>query len=74
MQSVFQWNGTVDYSPILSVSAAFDFREFCGGEERIQNYCHQLALEAGEHVADVLGTETMRNKEGEGELVASMVC
>lgn len=63
----------MDWSPILSVAAAFDFREFCGGEERINDYCHRLAIEGGEAVARMLGTETMRNPEGEGELVANMV-
>lgn len=45
-----------------------------GGEDKIRQYCHNLAIEAGEHVAKVLGTETMRNKTvEEGELVANMV-
>ena len=42
-------------------------------EKRITDYCHALAIEAGEEVAAILGTETIRNKEGEGELVANMV-
>ncbi|KAK4698914.1 hercynylcysteine S-oxide lyase, partial [Phenoliferia sp. Uapishka_3] len=69
----FEWNGTSDFSPYLSVAAALDFRKFCGGEKRITDYCHRLAIEAGEEVAKMLGTETMRNKEGEGELVANMI-
>lgn len=69
-----QWNGTVDWSPYLSTAAALDFRrDVLGGEERITEYCHKLAIEGGELFARVLGTETMRNQEGEGELVANMV-
>lgn len=67
-----KWNGTIDYSPVLSTSAALDFRAFCGGEQRINDYCHDLALKGGAIVAATLGTETMVNKEGEGELVANM--
>lgn len=71
--SEFEWNGTIDYSPVLSTSAALDFRAFCGGEQRINDYCHDLALKGGAIVAATLGTETMVNKEGEGELVANMI-
>lgn len=71
---LLQWNGTRDWSPLLSVAAALDFRQqVCGGEKRITTYCHALAIEGGELVAGILGTETMRNKEGDGELVANMV-
>jgi hypothetical protein len=69
----FEWNGTIDFSPLLSVDAALDFRALCGGEERITKYCHHLAVEGGEAVAKILGTEIMRNKEGEGDLIANMV-
>ncbi|KAI5481341.1 aminotransferase, class V/Cysteine desulfurase [Pseudohyphozyma bogoriensis] len=71
--SEFEWFGTIDYSPLLSTAAALDFRAWCGGEKRITSYCHALALEGGEYVAKALGTEVMRNKEGDGELVANMV-
>jgi len=68
------WNGTIDWAPILSVEAALDFREqVCGGEKRITDYCHQLALEGGKLAASILGTETMHNAPGDGELVANMV-
>lgn len=68
------WNGTIDWAPILSIDAALDFREkVCGGEKRITEYCHQLALNGGRLAAHVLGTEYMHNASGEGELVANMV-
>ncbi|GAA5974609.1 hypothetical protein JCM11641_007022 [Rhodosporidiobolus odoratus] len=72
--SEFVWNGTVDWSPVLSTLAALDFRrDILRGEERIYEYCHGLAEEGGEVVAGVLGTRVMRNKEGEGELIGTMV-
>lgn len=64
-----QWNGTIDYSPWLSTSAALDFRQSCGGEARITSYCHKLAVEAGALVAKELGTEVL----GEEEHIACMV-
>ncbi|ORY56810.1 pyridoxal phosphate-dependent transferase [Leucosporidium creatinivorum] len=70
----FEWNGTIDFSPFLATAAALDFRrDVLGGEDRINAYCHKLAIDGGELTAKVLGTETMRNKEGEGELVAHMI-
>ncbi|GAA5877320.1 hypothetical protein JCM1840_007196 [Sporobolomyces johnsonii] len=70
----FSWNGTLDWSPILSISAALDFREnVLGGEERIHEWCHSLAVQGGEKVARMLGTRTIRNGMDEGELVGCMV-
>ncbi|GAA5910560.1 hypothetical protein JCM8208_007642 [Rhodotorula glutinis] len=71
----FNWSGTVDWSPILSVPAALDFRrDVLGGEQRIYDYCHALALEGGQLVAEMLGTEVLRNESDEdGELTACMV-
>ncbi|KAM0755019.1 PLP-dependent transferase [Meredithblackwellia eburnea MCA 4105] len=69
----FVWNGTIDWSSYLSIPAALEFRKtICGGEERIYDYCHTLAKEGGREVAKILGTETMENLEGEGELVGTM--
>lgn len=67
-----QWNGTCDWSPFLSTLAALDFRKSIGGEERITEYCHNLAVEGGELIAKILGTEVMRNAEGGDELIANM--
>lgn len=75
-QSLFlpQWNGTIDWSAFLAITEALDYRERIGGERRINQYCHQLAIDGGELVAKILGTETMRNKkDDDGELVANMV-
>ncbi|BGO96076.1 hypothetical protein NBRC10512_007186 [Rhodotorula toruloides] len=69
------WSGTIDWAPYLSTTAALVFRQnVLGGEERINEWCHQLAVEGGEEVAKVLGMRTMRNaRPEEGELVANMV-
>lgn len=57
---LFEFVGTVDYSPYLCVPAALKFREeICGGEVRIMEYCEKLAWEAGNLVAQILGTEVM---------------
>lgn len=69
------WSGTVDWSPYLSVAAALDFRrDVLGGEERIYQYCFDLAVQGGDLVAAELRTKVMRNATPEeGELIATMV-
>ncbi|GAA5830466.1 hypothetical protein JCM3766R1_002731 [Sporobolomyces carnicolor] len=71
----FVWTQTLDWSPILSTLDALTFRrDVLGGEERITEYCHNLAVDGGERVANILGTRTMRNeKRQDGELIANMV-
>lgn len=51
-----QWaeTGVIDYSPILSLDAALDFRERLGGEDRIQQYNNSLALLGGHRIAQIL--------------------
>lgn len=79
-----QWEevGTIDWSSLLSIDAALDFREQrLGGEERIRAYTHSLALLGGLAVARILGTdllETMQPAPGDGKTLiathtASMV-
>ncbi|KIK70144.1 hypothetical protein GYMLUDRAFT_53247 [Collybiopsis luxurians FD-317 M1] len=53
----FDWNSTVDFVPYISTSCALDFREWLGGEEVINNYCHRIAIEGGKRLAQILGTE-----------------
>lgn len=72
----FAWNGTLDFSPVLSIESALEFRDkVCGGDERIQAYCHKLAKEGGELVARELGTSVMQTADpaSDGELIANMV-
>ncbi|KAG1729659.1 pyridoxal phosphate-dependent transferase [Suillus paluster] len=32
---LFEWTGTIDYVPLLSINAALDFRQWLGGEQKI---------------------------------------
>jgi hercynylcysteine S-oxide lyase len=66
-----EWIGTIDWSNYLSVDAAFHFIERCGGPEKIRGYCHNLAVEGGNRMAEVLGTEVLRC--GGAAYIANMV-
>ncbi|TFK37412.1 pyridoxal phosphate-dependent transferase [Crucibulum laeve] len=66
----FEWNGTIDFVPYLTVPAALDFRNWLGGEEKINNYCHSLALEGGQRLAKILGTRVI---DPNGDLTMNMV-
>ncbi|KAH8117757.1 PLP-dependent transferase [Phellopilus nigrolimitatus] len=66
----FQWTGTLDLTPFLSVSHALDFRQWIGGEEKINAYCHGLALKGGRRLAEILSTRVM---DEDGEFTANMV-
>jgi hypothetical protein len=50
---------------------ALDFRKYLGGEKRITEYCHNLAVDGGRKAAEILGTEMVETKDG--ELTANMV-
>ncbi|KAF9075416.1 pyridoxal phosphate-dependent transferase [Rhodocollybia butyracea] len=60
----FEWNGTIDFVPYISASCALDFREWLGGEEVINTYCHRIALEGGKRLAQILGTEIIDEHQG----------
>lgn len=60
----FSWTGTLDLSPYLSIDAALDFRKWLGGEEVINSYCRDLALQGGKRVAEIMGTRLMDESEG----------
>ena len=49
---------------------ALEFREWMGGEEKINAYCHDLAIKGGKRLAEVLGTRVM---DPEGDLTLNMV-
>ncbi|CAO3685583.1 unnamed protein product [Umbelopsis ramanniana] len=59
----FSWQGTQDFSTFLTTFAALEYRESLGGEEKIQEYCGDLARRGGELVAKILGTEVLENDE-----------
>ncbi|KAF9435750.1 hypothetical protein BGZ76_005586 [Entomortierella beljakovae] len=54
----FGWVGTADYSSIMSIGSAIDFRKQYG-EDAIISYTHALALEGGKIMAEILGTNTL---------------
>ncbi|KAF8999304.1 pyridoxal phosphate-dependent transferase [Cyathus striatus] len=65
-----QWTGTIDYSSYLTVPDALKFRAWLGGEEKINAYCHDLALKGGKRLAELWGTSVM---DPDGELTLNMV-
>ncbi|KAF4571630.1 hypothetical protein EYR36_008972 [Pleurotus pulmonarius] len=67
-----EWPGAIDFSPYLSVCAAIDFREEIGGEQAINEYCHNLALEGGRRLASVLGGRVL-DESPSAELTLNMV-
>ncbi|QRW04266.1 aminotransferase class-V protein [Ceratobasidium sp. AG-Ba] len=67
----FDWTGTIDMAPFLSISHALKFREEIGGEKKINDYCHNLAVKGGEVLAGVLKTNVLENENK--ELTANMV-
>ncbi|KAJ6617178.1 pyridoxal phosphate-dependent transferase [Mycena sp. CBHHK59/15] len=66
----YNWNGTIDFVPPLSISAALDFRAWLGGEGAINGYCHDMAVRGGAHLAALLGTRVM---DTTGEFTLNMV-
>ncbi|KAG9315188.1 pyridoxal phosphate-dependent transferase [Chiua virens] len=67
---LFNWTGTIDYAPYLSIEAAMDFREWLGGERKINEYTHTLAIAGGKRLAERLGTSVL---DPDGELTLNMV-
>lgn len=67
---LFEWTGTIDYVPFLSINAALDFRQWLGGEHKINEYTHNLAIAGGKHLANLLGTSVM---DPDGDLTLNMV-
>ncbi|KAJ3978936.1 PLP-dependent transferase [Lentinula detonsa] len=68
--SQFQYNGTIDYTPYLSVHFALQWREWIGGEAAIQEYCNKLAREGGRRLAETMSTQVM---DPDGEFTLAMV-
>ncbi|PKC74274.1 PLP-dependent transferase [Rhizophagus irregularis] len=67
--SEFSWIGTQDFGSFLAIHAALEFRKKIGGEEKIQNYCKKLAIEGGNLISSILGTEII----GPESIIQSMV-
>lgn len=63
--NAFEFVGTLDNAPYLSVKDSIKWREeVLGGEAKILEYQQNLAKEGGKRVAEILGTEVMDNSEG----------
>lgn len=60
-------------SLIEVVAIALAFRKYIGGEKRINDYCHELALTGGRCVAAILKTEVMDSDKIPEELIGNMV-
>lgn len=50
--------------------AALDFRQWLGGEQKINDYCHSLALSGGRLLSRLLGTPLL---DPTGEFTLNMV-
>ncbi|KAG0283080.1 hypothetical protein BGZ96_012551 [Linnemannia gamsii] len=61
-ENEFSWSGTLDYSTILSIEGALEFRKQYG-EDAIIHYCHRLAVEGGAKMAEILGTNVLTPHE-----------
>lgn len=53
----------------LGVSA-LEFRNWLGGEEKVNAYCHDLALKGGKRLAEVMGTALL---DPTGDITLNMV-
>eukprot|EP00310_Coccolithus_braarudii_P016931 CAMPEP_0183360190 /NCGR_PEP_ID=MMETSP0164_2-20130417/54549_1 /TAXON_ID=221442 /ORGANISM="Coccolithus pelagicus ssp braarudi, Strain PLY182g" /LENGTH=396 /DNA_ID=CAMNT_0025534491 /DNA_START=12 /DNA_END=1202 /DNA_ORIENTATION=+ len=58
-QAAFSYEGTADYSAVLSMGAALDFRQRLGGEDAVMHYMHSLAVQGGELAAAAWGTSLL---------------
>ncbi|KAJ5679182.1 hypothetical protein N7462_007426 [Penicillium macrosclerotiorum] len=63
-EELFEFVATSDDSAYICVRAALQFRkEVCGGEDAIISYCINLANEAAEAVANILGTDILQEPD-----------
>lgn len=69
----FEWTGAHDPAPYLSIDAALDFRQWLGGEAKINNYTRSLAIEGGKRASEILGTQLLDQTEN-SEFTLNMVC
>ncbi|KAF7325620.1 Aminotran-5 domain-containing protein [Mycena kentingensis (nom. inval.)] len=66
----YNWNGTIDFVSPLSIIPALEFREWIGGEHKINEYCHEVAMRGGKRLAEILGTRVL---DETGEATLNMV-
>lgn len=59
---LFEKVSTIDITPYICVPAAIQFRTtICSGEESVRKYCKDLARAGGIRLAEILGTEVLKN-------------
>ncbi len=64
----FQCYRSIHVPSFLRIAMAF--RKWLGGEDKINSYCHNLAIEGGKRLAELLNTQVM---DKTGELTLNMV-
>ncbi|KAI1768558.1 PLP-dependent transferase [Hypoxylon sp. FL1150] len=63
--NLFEKVSTIDTTPYVCVIEALRFRNHvCGGEERVRDYCQNMAGEGGDLMAAMMGTEVLGNRKG----------
>jgi hypothetical protein len=63
-EELFEFVATTDDSAYICVPAALKFRkEVCGGEKAVMDYCINLAIEAADAVANILGTDVLQEPD-----------
>ncbi|KAJ7361135.1 pyridoxal phosphate-dependent transferase [Mycena albidolilacea] len=67
----FEWTATIDFVPYFSVVTALDFRQWLGGEEKINAYCRRIALQGTKRLAQILGTSATA-LDPSGEMTLNM--
>ncbi len=68
-QERFSWLGLKDYVPYIMMREALAFRQEIG-EDKIVEYIHNMAMEGGNRVAEIWGTELYIAEEYVGALVS----
>ncbi|KAI9199327.1 pyridoxal phosphate-dependent transferase [Polychytrium aggregatum] len=75
-RSEFDYTGTADLTPYLTVPAALEFRRWLGGEQVIRERNHKLCVEAAHKVAEIFATEVLLGLGSDGTagtgLIANM--
>ncbi|KAH9934339.1 pyridoxal phosphate-dependent transferase [Fomitopsis serialis] len=59
LQFKFHWTGTLDFTPVLSIKSALEIRSLLGGEAKINQYCHDLAMAGGRRLAEIMKTHML---------------
>ncbi|KAI0714319.1 hypothetical protein C8T65DRAFT_726695 [Cerioporus squamosus] len=65
-----EYLGSSDLTPFMVVPEVFAFRQWLGGEEAINGYCRQLAIDGAKMLVEVMGTRAL---DESGELTLNML-